>query len=116
MQNLLQIGSYALFTNERLIAIAAALIGLVSIIIARQALSRAARNINSRSRAIVSLVAGLTAILAGVLHLANTTGGFGTGKGRAGAIVALLIGIAGVILSGLALVRSRRIARNEHAT
>ena len=36
------------------------------------------------------------------------TGGFGTGGGRAGAIVALVLGLIGVNLGGLALARSRR--------
>jgi hypothetical protein len=43
-----------------------------------------------------------------VLHLAGSTGGFGTGNGRAGAIVALVVGLIGMNLGGLGLARSRR--------
>lgn len=38
------------------------------------------------------------------------------GAGRAGAIVALKIGLTGVILGGLALARYRRIARGSSTT
>jgi hypothetical protein len=43
-----------------------------------------------------------------VVHLANITGGFGTGGGKAGAIVAIVFGLIGTILSGLAL-RSKAV-------
>jgi hypothetical protein len=38
-----------------------------------------------------------------VLHLATVTSGFGTGSGKAGAIVALLLGLSGMALAGMAL-------------
>jgi hypothetical protein len=46
-------------------------------------------------------------VLAG-LHLATSTGAVGTGNGRGGAIVALALGLVGVVLGRLALARSRR--------
>jgi hypothetical protein len=42
-------------------------------------------------------------------HSANSAGGFGTGNGLAGAIVAM-VGLIGMVLGGLALARSRRTA------
>ena len=42
------------------------------------------------------------------LHLANFTGDFGTGSGRAGAIVAIVLGLIGMVLAGLTFARSRR--------
>jgi Family of unknown function (DUF6223) len=42
------------------------------------------------------------------LHLARSSGGIGTGSGRLGAIVALVVGLIGTVLGGLALARSRR--------
>jgi hypothetical protein len=56
---------------------------------------------------------GLIGIVLSGLHLATTTGGFGTGKGRAGAIVAMIIGLTGTLLGWLALARSRRIATDS---
>jgi hypothetical protein len=43
-----------------------------------------------------------------VVHLGSSTGGFGTGSGRAGAFVALVLGLIGMNLGGLALARSHR--------
>lgn len=48
-------------------------------------------------------------VLAG-LHLATATGAIGTGSGRAGAIVALVLGLIGIVLGGLARARGRRAA------
>jgi hypothetical protein len=54
------------------------------------------------------LVLGLIGMALAGLHLATTTGGFGTGSGRAGAVVALVLGLIGVVLGRLALAGSRR--------
>ncbi|MEQ4715936.1 DUF6223 family protein [Nonomuraea sp. B19D2] len=51
---------------------------------------------------------GLTSLIIGGLHAANSAGGFGTGNGLAGAIFALLLGLIGMVLGGLALSRARR--------
>jgi hypothetical protein len=48
------------------------------------------------------------AVVAGGLHAANAAGGLGTGNGLAGAMVAVVLGAIGLILGGLALLRSRR--------
>jgi hypothetical protein len=42
--------------------------------------------------------------------MANSAGGFGTGNGLAGAIVALVLGLIGMVIGALALARSRRYA------
>jgi hypothetical protein len=44
------------------------------------------------------------------LHSANSAGGFRTGNGLAGAIVAMVVGLISMAPGGLALVRSRRTA------
>jgi hypothetical protein len=53
-------------------------------------------------------------VMAGVCLLgatpASAAGGFGTGNGLAGAIVAIVVGLIGMVLGGLALARSRRTA------
>ena len=56
----------------------------------------------------MALVLGLIGMVLSVVHLGSSTGGFGTGSGRAGAIVALVLGLIGMNLGGLALARSRR--------
>jgi hypothetical protein len=57
----------------------------------------------------VALVLGPMGMALAVLHLATTSGAFyGSGNGRAGAIVALVLGLIGIVLGRLALGRSRR--------
>lgn len=56
-----------------------------------------------RPWALAALALGLVAAVVSVLHLANTSGGFGTGGGKAGAIVALILGLLGTSFSGIAL-------------
>jgi hypothetical protein len=56
----------------------------------------------------VALALGLIGMVLSVAHLGSSTGGFGSGGGRAGAIVALVLGQIGMNLGGLALARSRR--------
>jgi hypothetical protein len=54
------------------------------------------------------MMVGLVVIAYAVLHLSMFTGDFGTGGGRAGAFIAMAMGVISVILSGIALTRSRR--------
>ena len=78
--------------------------GLISLIVGRRAKARAAVSSGGgRSLSITGLVLGVVAIVLGLVHLANTTGGFGTGGGKAGAIVALALGLIGTSVGGLAL-------------
>jgi hypothetical protein len=102
-------------TPGRAAAIVPAVLGLIGVIIGRRALTRSAHSTQSgRVMGTVALVLGLIGVVLSVLHLARTTGGFGTGSGRLGAIVAIVLGLISVMLGGLALVRSRRIARRTN--
>jgi hypothetical protein len=93
-------------TPGRARALVAAAVGLISVVVGGVAL-RSAKNIGSgRAGLIVALVLGLIGMILSVLHLAYTTGGFGTGSGRAGAIVGLVLGVIGISLGGKALRRS----------
>jgi hypothetical protein len=115
MQHLLLVYLYVQgITTGRLVSIIITVVGIIGIIIGRQALVRAnRRNGSARPKAIVALLLGLTGITGSGLHLGISSGGFGTGSGRAGAIVAMVIGIIGVALGWLALTRSQQIARNS---
>ena len=88
----------------RTVPTAAALLGLISVVIGALALSRR----TWRAGIIVALVLGPISVLVGGIHGANAAGGFGTGNGLAGAIFAVVLGLAGTVLGGLALARSRR--------
>jgi hypothetical protein len=81
--------------------------GLISLIIGWRAKVRSNNGSisgNRRTPAMVALILGLFAIVLGVVHLSTSAGAaFGSGSGKAGAIAALVFGITGAILSGLAL-------------
>ncbi|MEO3805367.1 DUF6223 family protein [Nonomuraea sp. B1E8] len=96
-------------TPERIWASVAALVALGSVIIGWLAF-RSARRIGNGGRrgAIVALGAGLIGGLNGAVKLAVADGGLGTGNGVFGAAVALVLGLAGAALGGLALARSRQ--------
>lgn len=101
-----------LYTTGRIISIITGVIALVSIILGRQALSRSRRGSGS-SRALVALIAGLVSMVLSVVHLATSTGGFGTGSGKLGAIVAMILGLTGTVISAMAISRAGRITK-EH--
>jgi hypothetical protein len=112
IQSLLQIDFLLLVvTIGRLKSIVTGLLAITSVIIGRQALSRATkRTAPARPKAIAALVIAGISIVLSVLHLTLTTGGFGTGSGKLGAIVALALGLTGAGFSGLALARSGSIS------
>lgn len=68
------------------------------------------RSDNGRKWTVIAFALGCVAIVLSVVHLANNTGGFGTGGGKAGAIVAIVLGAAGVVTSIITL-RSKRQSR-----
>jgi hypothetical protein len=84
----------------------AAVVGLAAAITGGVALARR----GARSRPIAALVLGGVATIVGGLHATSSAGGLGTGNGLAGAVVAVVLGLAGVGLGGLALTRSRMSA------
>ena len=52
----------------------------------------------------VALSLGLTSIVLSIVHLSTSAGAvFGSGSGKAGALVALVLASFGIILSGVAL-------------
>src|SRR5688572_21252725 len=78
-------------------------LGLISLIIGWRAVSTS----SGRKLTIAAFVLGLVAIVLSAMHLATISGGFGTGGGKAGAIVALVLGFIGMALGGVALLRSK---------
>jgi hypothetical protein len=90
-------------TPRRIWASVAALVALVGVVIGGLAL-RSVRRTGSGARkwAIVALVAGLTGAVNGAVNLAVADGGLGTGNGIAGGAMALVLGLVGAVLGGLA--------------
>ncbi|RKN86169.1 DUF6223 family protein [Paenibacillus ginsengarvi] len=103
---------YGVTTPGRLWATIDAVAGLIAAIFAGLSLARSAGRFrtgagNGRRGAILSGVAGLIVITYAMLHLTIYTGDFGTGDGRAGAIIAIVMGLIGMGLAGLTIARSR---------
>jgi hypothetical protein len=95
---------YITVTTARAKSLIGVAVGLSSLIIGWRAKKRSAVGTRTqRQRAITALSLGLVALFLSVTHLANITGGFGSGGGKAGAIVALLLGLIGASISWTAL-------------
>lgn len=86
-------------TPARAIGLVELALGLSSLIIATRAKKRAAKK-----SAKISLALGLGAVVFSVIHFFITAGAlFGSGSGKAGAIIAFIIGLIGIILAFLTL-------------
>jgi Family of unknown function (DUF6223) len=95
-------------TLARAIGLVELALGLSSLIIATRAKKRSAKK-----GAKTSLALGLGAVVFGVIHFFITAGAvFGSGSGKAGAIIAFIMGLIGVILAFLTL-RPRNISKQH---
>lgn len=93
-------------TTARAISLVEGLLGLMSIVIGWRAKARSAK-----SDARTALALGLLAIILSIIHLTTTAGAvFGSGSGKAGSILALVLGLFGCVLGWLTL-RSSHINR-----
>ncbi|WP_159887542.1 DUF6223 family protein [Paenibacillus puerhi] len=97
-------------TTGRIWSTVDALMGLLNAILAGLSLSRSIRRSGNRGRngAIISLVVALVVIVYALIHMTMFTGNFGTGDGRAAAVIAIMTGITSMVLAGITLTRSRR--------
>lgn len=89
-------------TSGRLVATLAAVLGVIGVVIGGFAL---AGRLGSSGR-YGAIACGLIAAAVGGLRVA-TAGGIGTGGGRAGAIIALVLGLIAIGLGVFALARSK---------
>ncbi|WP_315816776.1 DUF6223 family protein [Paraflavitalea speifideaquila] len=99
-------------TAGRATSIVGGVIALISLILGwRAKASSSSSNLsgvgakgNRRTQAIIALSLGGIAIILSVIHLSTSAGAvFGSGSGKAGAIVSLVLALTGAALSGLAL-------------
>jgi len=97
-------------TPRRLWATTVAVLALIAVVIGGLALRQSGPigSSNVGMLPIIALVAGLIAVVNGALNLTMATGGPGTGNGVVGGAAALVLGLIGMALGGLALARSRR--------
>jgi hypothetical protein len=95
-------------TPERIVASAAVVAGLVGACVGGFALIRSVRRIgDGRRGAMVALAVCPISVITGTLVVVTADGGVGTGNGVAGAVVAVTVGLIGMVLGGIALTRSR---------
>jgi hypothetical protein len=94
-------------TRGRALALAGLAVGIVGVVLGARALGRSA-GADRRRKGIVALVVGLIGAGLAGLHLATASGAIGTGSGKLGAIVALLVSLVANALGWLAITRSRR--------
>ena len=96
-------------TAGRLESILIGLLGLTSLIFSIRYFrsSKNSTSPNKRKRIIIAGIAALICVTLAALQIANSTGGFGTGSGKAGAIVAMALGLTAIILSAVSLNRFR---------
>ncbi len=100
---------YDEFAPGRFIATVSGAIGLISAIFAAVNLFRTPKSPESqRRRANIAGVIGLVVSVYGVIHLAIFTGDFGTGDGRAGAIISIVLGLITAILAVVTLKKRKK--------
>jgi hypothetical protein len=89
-------------TPGRARSLAGGVLGLISVV----AGAFAVRKKGNRSTGKLAAVLGSLAVILSIIHLAGSAGAvFGSGSGKAGAIVAMVLGLTGAILG---LMRMRR--------
>ena len=100
-QELIVAADYGL-TSGRLVATAAALLGLAGVVVGVLARSR-----SRRGGAVFAVGSGVLATVGGLLTLAVADGGPGTGNGVVGAWAAVVLGPVAVALGVLVMARAR---------
>lgn len=98
-------------TSKRQFALVALGLGLISVVfgwrISRKSDSRFIL-LNHKNGPIIAIVTGVLALIGGVWNLVTSNGGPGSGNGVLGSAQALVLGLTGVFLGVLAVVRFRR--------
>lgn len=97
----------AVVTSGRAQALLALVIGLLSAVVGGVSLVRSRAAEKGRAGPAFALSAGALGAVLAALRIASS-GAIGTGGGRLGAIVALVLALCGIALGGLALARRAR--------
>jgi hypothetical protein len=97
-------------TERRQLALVVLAVALASAIIGVRAVRKP---VNRKRGAILAIVAGLFALINGGINLATANGGPGTGNGVLGSAQAMVLGLIGITLGGIAFVRAERIAKSS---
>ena len=99
------------FTSKRQFALVALGLALLSVILGWRTFRKSAVHssiLHGKSWPVVAIVTGLIAAIVSVLNLMTSNGGPGSGNGVLGSAQALVLGLTGMFLGALAMVRFRR--------
>ena len=91
-------------TSGRLVATLSAVLALIGVVTGGLALARRV----GKFGAIVAVIGGVIGTAAGG-YIVATSAGVGTGGGKAGALIALVLGLISLALAAVALVRGRQV-------
>jgi len=98
-------------TSKRQFALVALGLALLSVVLGWRTFRKSATHtgmLHGKSWPVVAILTGLIAVIGSVLNLASSNGGPGSGNGVLGSAQALVLGLTGIFLGGLAIVRFRR--------
>ena len=98
-------------TSKRQFALVALGLALLSVILGWQTFRKSAAHtsiLHGKSWPVVAIATGLIAVIGSLLNLATSNGGPGSGNGVLGSAQALVLGLTGMFLGGLAMVRFKR--------
>jgi membrane protein CcdC involved in cytochrome C biogenesis len=96
-------------TSGRTATILPMLLGLISVILVFTTRYNVANQYSTkRNKALIAIVAGLISIVLAGIHLAQAQGAFGTGSGKLGAIVALILAGVGLVFGIIILSRNNK--------
>jgi hypothetical protein len=100
-------------TTGRARALIGGVAGLICLITGWMAKSRSSTGANVRVSAMVAVFLGLIGIALSVVHLSTSAGAvFGSGSGKAGAIVGLVLSLVGMTFGWMALKKNNERSTN----
>jgi len=98
-------------TSKRQFALVALGMALISVVFGWRTIRKSTSRISVLSKKngpIIAIITGMMAVIGGGLNLATANGGPGSGNGVLGSAQALVLGLTGMFLGGLAMVRFRQ--------
>jgi hypothetical protein len=95
-------------TSGRLVSILTGVAGIVGIVAGARSLKNSPARNSSRRVAFMAIVIGSFCSVMSFIHFEASKGGFGTGSGKAGAIVGFFVGLTAITLGTVSVSRRNR--------
>jgi hypothetical protein len=94
-------------TSGRLLSIATGIAGIFGIVVGARSLKNSPARNSSRRAALMAIVIGAFCSVMSFIHFEASKGGFGSGSGKAGAIVGFFIGLTAISLGTVSVSRRK---------